>query len=47
MKPFDGAFVELCPAPPHWDVPWTEIREAFAWVGRATLVVADADPHGR
>ncbi|MEU6040273.1 AAA family ATPase [Actinomadura sp. NPDC047616] len=39
-------FEELCPAPPHWTVPWPEIREAFDWVRRMAGVPQDAVHHG-
>jgi predicted kinase len=39
-------FEELCPAPPDWRVPWTEIREAFAWVRALAGVPQDAIHHG-
>ncbi|GAA2440054.1 AAA family ATPase [Actinomadura vinacea] len=38
-------FEELCPAPPHWRVPWPEIREAFAWVRALAGVPQDALHH--
>jgi predicted kinase len=38
-------FEELCPAPPHWAVPWTEIRDTFGWVRRLTGVPQDAIHH--
>lgn len=38
-------FEELCPAPPHWTVPWPEIRAAFSWVRDLTGVVQDAVHH--
>ncbi|GAA3219547.1 AAA family ATPase [Actinocorallia longicatena] len=41
MKIFSG----LCPAPPHWDVPWPEIREAFGWVRALTGVEQDPVHH--
>ena len=39
-------FAELCPAPPHWDVPWREIREAFGWVRDLAGVPQDPVFHG-
>ncbi|TDD87198.1 poly(A) polymerase [Actinomadura darangshiensis] len=39
-------FEELCPAPPHWTVPWEEIRDAFAWVRDMAGVPQDAVYHG-
>lgn len=39
-------FEELCPAPPHWTVPWPRIREAFGWVRRMAGVPQDAVHHG-
>ncbi|GAB3666807.1 AAA family ATPase [Actinocorallia lasiicapitis] len=38
-------FDELCPAPPHWDVPWPEIRDAFGWVRAMTGIEQDAEHH--
>lgn len=38
-------FADLCPAPPHWQVPWPEIREAFAWVRSLSGVPQDAVHH--
>ncbi|MFC9974681.1 AAA family ATPase [Spirillospora sp. NPDC127200] len=38
-------FEELCPAPPHWQVPWDRIREAFEWVRRMEGVPQDAVHH--
>ncbi|MEU5883058.1 AAA family ATPase [Spirillospora sp. NPDC047279] len=35
----------LCPAPPHWRVPWPEIRETFAWVRDLAGVPQDAIHH--
>ncbi|MEU3306269.1 AAA family ATPase [Nocardiopsis sp. NPDC055551] len=25
-------FADLCPAPPHWDLDWSAVRDAFGWV---------------
>ncbi|MFI0352002.1 AAA family ATPase [Actinomadura sp. 9N407] len=38
-------FEELCPAPPRWQVPWEEIREAFGWVRDMAGVEQDAVHH--
>ncbi|MFC6880888.1 MULTISPECIES: AAA family ATPase [Actinomadura] len=38
-------FADLCPAPPHWQVPWPEIREAFGWVRSLSGVPQDAVHH--
>ncbi|MDL4776668.1 AAA family ATPase [Actinomadura xylanilytica] len=38
-------FAELCPAPPGWQVPWTEIRERFGWVRGLAGVPQDAVHH--
>ncbi|GHC83512.1 hypothetical protein GCM10007079_24740 [Nocardiopsis terrae] len=38
MRVFD----ELCPAPPHWDLDWGRVREAFAWV--RDLAGVEQDP---
>ncbi|GLZ03299.1 hypothetical protein Acsp03_07660 [Actinomadura sp. NBRC 104412] len=38
-------FEELCPAPPHWRVPWPEIRGTFAWVRSLAGVPQDALHH--
>lgn len=42
MRVFD----ELCPAPPHWSVPWDRIRDAFAWVRDLAGVPQDPVHHG-
>ncbi|XRQ15065.1 AAA family ATPase [Actinomadura welshii] len=42
MRVFD----DLCPAPPRWDVPWAEIRDAFGWVRDMAGVPQDAVFHG-
>ncbi|TDC51431.1 HD domain-containing protein [Actinomadura sp. KC345] len=42
MRVFD----ELCPAPPHWTVPWEAIRDAFGWVRDLAGVPQDAVFHG-
>ncbi|MGI5227403.1 AAA family ATPase [Actinoallomurus sp. CA-142502] len=42
MRPF----ADLCPAPPHWTVPWAAIEAAFAWVRRMSGVPQDAEHHG-
>lgn len=42
MRVFD----DLCPAPPHWDVRWDDIREAFGWVREMAGVPQDAVFHG-
>ncbi|MER6813700.1 AAA family ATPase [Spirillospora sp. NPDC000708] len=39
-------FADLCPAPPHWDVRWDDIREAFGWVREMAGVPQDAVFHG-
>lgn len=39
-------FADLCPAPPRWDVPWSEIRDAFGWVRDLAGVPQDAVHHG-
>ncbi|SFO72941.1 Predicted kinase [Actinomadura madurae] len=39
-------FEELCPAPPHWTVPWDRIRDAFDWVRDLAGVPQDAVYHG-
>jgi predicted kinase len=38
-------FEDLCPAPPHWTVPWPKIRATFSWVRDLTGVVQDAVHH--
>ncbi|MBO2454150.1 AAA family ATPase [Actinomadura barringtoniae] len=38
-------FEDLCPAPPHWQVPWPEIRETFDWVRNLAGVPQDAIHH--
>ncbi|WP_067472225.1 AAA family ATPase [Actinomadura hibisca] len=38
-------FEELCPAPPHWQVPWDRIRSAFEWVRRLEGVPQDTIHH--
>lgn len=38
-------FEALCPAPPHWAVPWEAIRETFAWVREMTGVPQDPVHH--
>ncbi|GAA2593604.1 AAA family ATPase [Actinomadura fulvescens] len=38
-------FEDLCPSPPHWRVPWQEIRETFAWVRDMAGVPQDAVHH--
>ncbi|MFI0450083.1 AAA family ATPase [Actinomadura sp. 6N118] len=38
-------FEDLCPAPPHWRVPWPEIKETFAWVHDLAGVPQDAIHH--
>ncbi|GAA3936737.1 AAA family ATPase [Actinomadura viridis] len=38
-------FEELCPAPPHWRVPWQEIHAAFAWVRDLAGVPQDPAHH--
>ncbi|WP_017570467.1 AAA family ATPase [Nocardiopsis halotolerans] len=35
-------FGELCPAPPHWDLDWGRVREAFPWV--RDLAGVEQDP---
>lgn len=35
------AFAELCPAPPHWDLDWDRVREAFPWVRELAGVEQD------
>ncbi|MFG2089527.1 MULTISPECIES: AAA family ATPase [unclassified Spirillospora] len=42
MRVFD----DLCPAPPHWTVPWERIRDAFGWVRDMAGVPQDAVFHG-
>ncbi|MGP4025757.1 AAA family ATPase [Actinomadura sp. 3N407] len=42
MRVFD----DLCPAPPHWSVPWERIRDAFGWVRDMAGVPQDAVFHG-
>ncbi|MEU3019464.1 AAA family ATPase [Nocardiopsis sp. NPDC007018] len=41
MRPFD----ELCPAPPHWDLDWPRVREAFPWVRELAGVEQDPVHH--
>ena len=41
MRPFD----ELCPAPPHWGLDWSRVREAFAWVRDLSGVEQDPVHH--
>ncbi|MQY08961.1 AAA family ATPase [Actinomadura macrotermitis] len=41
MRVFD----ELCPAPPHWQVPWERIRATFRWVRAMEGVEQDAVHH--
>ncbi|MFG2001561.1 AAA family ATPase [Spirillospora sp. NPDC048911] len=38
-------FEDLCPAPPHWTVPWPQIKETFAWVRDLAGVPQDAIHH--
>lgn len=38
-------FDDLCPAPPHWDVPWPAIAERFAWVRALSGVPQDRVHH--
>lgn len=35
-------FTDLCPAPPHWDLDWSTVREAFGWV--RDLAGVEQDP---
>jgi predicted kinase len=39
-------FDDLCPAPPHWDLRWDEVGEAFGWVRDLAGVRQDAVFHG-
>ncbi|TDE22122.1 AAA family ATPase [Actinomadura sp. 6K520] len=39
-------FADLCPAPPHWTLPWARIRDAFGWVRDMAGVPQDAVFHG-
>jgi predicted kinase len=41
MEPFD----RLCPAPPHWTVPWPDIVAEFGWVRRMAGVPQDPIHH--
>lgn len=38
-------FAELCPAPPVWDLDWSRVREAFAWVRGLAGVEQDPVHH--
>ncbi|WP_067818485.1 AAA family ATPase [Actinomadura kijaniata] len=40
-----SVFERLCPAPPDWRVPWSEIEAMFSWVRRLEGVGQDAVHH--